>query len=115
MNIRVIGDIRTGKIQPSLTWNAIVDDALIQNFCDELKNSVNHASVPVNIIAEHFFSPAIHTDDLILMDQRISRLLPDEIRSKYCIIDVDHNDLVRGNVLKVLDILKRLNKDSQEI
>ncbi|MFD1123843.1 hypothetical protein ACFQ22_00495 [Lentilactobacillus raoultii] len=112
MNIRVIGDIRTGKIQPSLTGNAIVDDALIQNFCNELRHQVTQTDRSINIIAEHFFNPTIQTDDLILMDRRISNLLPNDIRTKYRIIDVDHNDLVRGNVVKVLDSLKHLNQDS---
>lgn len=113
MNIRVIGDIRKGKLQPSLTGNAIVDDALIQNFCNELKNQIDRVNSTVNVIAEHFFYPAIQTDDIILMDRRISTLLPAEIRSKYRIIDVDHNDIVRGNVLKTLSLLKKFSDHSQ--
>lgn len=111
MNIRVIGDIRTGKIQPSLTGNAIVDDALIQNFCNELKDRVSKTNLQVNVIAEHFFNPAIQTDDLLLVDRRILNLLPANVQSQYRIIDIDHTDLVRGNVLKVLELLRQFHLD----
>lgn len=55
MTIRIVGDIRRGKIQPSLTGNPIVDDALLQNFCDRLKSNLNAIQSPINIIADHFF------------------------------------------------------------
>ncbi len=112
MNIRVIGDIRTGKIQPSLTGNAIVDDALIQNFCNALKDGVKQLNSGINVIAEHFFSTDIQTGDLIVMDHQIVSLLPADIRSKYQIIDIDHNDLIRGNTLKTLTALKKLTEKS---
>lgn len=34
--IKVVGDIRSGKYQPTLTGNAIVDAALIDHFCQQL-------------------------------------------------------------------------------
>lgn len=107
MNIRVVGDIRVGKNQPSLTGNAIVDDALIQNFCDQLKNGIHSIRRSINVVAEHFFDPSVPTNDIILMDDRILNSLPDELIADLKIIDVSHTDIVRGNVTNALNALRR--------
>ncbi|KRL19706.1 hypothetical protein [Lentilactobacillus kisonensis] len=108
MTIRIVGDIRRGKIQPSLTGNPIVDDALLQNFCDRLKSNLNAIQSPINIIADHFFDPTIPTTDIILMDKQIIHDFPGDLLLPFTIIAVDHSDLVRGNVLNAVNKLKHL-------
>ncbi|MBU9789138.1 hypothetical protein KTE19_05750 [Lentilactobacillus sp. IMAU92037] len=106
MNIRVVGDIRRGKIQPSLTGNPIVDDALLQNFCERLRNNINSAKASIKVISDHFFDPTELTDDVILMDKQIIRDFPGDLLIPFTIIGVDHSDLVRGNVRNAINALK---------
>lgn len=106
MNIRVVGDIRKGKIQPSLTGTPIVDDALLQNFCERLRNNINSANTSIKVISDHFFDPTELTDDVILMDKQIIRDFPGDLLIPFTIIGVDHSDLVRGNVHNAISALK---------
>ncbi|GHP15097.1 hypothetical protein YK48G_25220 [Lentilactobacillus fungorum] len=107
MNIRVVGDIRKGKIQPSLTGNPIVDDALLQNFCERLGTHINSAQSSFNIILDHFFDPTVSSDDVILMDKQIIHDFPSDLLIPFTIIAIDHSDLIRGNVLNAINALKR--------
>lgn len=107
MNIKVVGDIRVGKIQPSLTGNPIVDDVLIQHFCDRLKEKLNSLQLFTDIIPDHFFDATKPCADIILMDRRIISDLPDELLMNFKIIDIDHNDILRGNITGALKGLKR--------
>lgn len=107
MNIKVVGDIRVGKIQPSLTGNPIVDDVLIQHFCDRLKEKLNSQQLFVDIIPDHFFDATQPCTDIILMDQRVIDDLPDELLMNFKIIDIDHNDILRGNITGAVNALKR--------
>lgn len=107
MNIKVVGDIRVGKIQPSLTGNPIVDDVLIQHFCDRLKEKLNSLQPSVDIIPDHFFDATKPCADIILMDRRIIDDLPDELLMNFKIIDIDHNYILRGNITEAVNALKR--------
>ena len=109
MNIKVVGDIRVGKIQPSLTGNPIVDDVLIQHFCDRLKEKLNSLKLFIDIIPDHFFDATKPCTDIILMDRRIIADLPDELLMNFKIIDIDHNDILRGNVAGALEALRRFD------
>jgi hypothetical protein len=115
VNIKVVGDIRIGKIQPSLTGNPIVDDVLIQHFCDQLKKQLTSLHLYVDIVADHFFDPTSQSPDIILMDKRIIDDLPDELLMNFKIIEIEHNDILRGNVTNAIAALKHFNSGGTQL
>lgn len=107
MKIRIIGDIRTGNLQPSLTGNPIVDDALIKNFCNKLRSECYNNNILLEIVIDHQFN-GDPQDDIIIIDQNIFKLFNDKDFSDK-VIPIDRNDLLWGNTDNSLSKLNQLN------
>lgn len=91
----MIGDILSGKFQPTLTGNRIVDAALIDHFCQNLAEAVN---LPESAIqAEHHWNLTIAPDQLYLVDDQILEANA-QLRASANVIAVAHKDLLRGQV-----------------
>lgn len=103
--ISVIGDIRSGKIQPSLTGNEIVDNALIQNFCDQLQKELNEVNPNLVVEAEHFFNVDDATSDVYILDQKVLNSLGNDLVKDLNIIVINHSDLVWGITTTAKEIL----------
>lgn len=103
--ISVIGDIRSGKIQPSLTGNEIVDNALIQNFCDQLQKELTEVNPNLVVEAEHFFNVDDATSDVYILDQKVLNSLGNDLVKDLNIIVINHSDLVWGITTTAKEIL----------
>lgn len=103
--ISVIGDIRSGKIQPSLTGNEIVDNALIQNFCDQLQKELTEVNPNLVVEAEHFFNVDDATSDVYIFDQKVLNSLGNDLVKDLNIIVINHSDLVWGITTTAKEIL----------
>lgn len=98
MKIRVVGDIRVGQIQPSLTGNLIVDDTLIQNFCNTLQNECKQQSIQLDVVADHVFDINEIHSDIVIMEQEIFSILPSDcIDKNIMIIPIDRTDILWSN------------------
>ncbi|WP_283678143.1 hypothetical protein [Lentilactobacillus sp. Marseille-Q4993] len=111
MNIKVVGDIRTGKFQPSLTGNPIVDDALLENFCLNLRDRLVANQINLPVKPDHFFTTIAENDDIILMDEEITQYFSNEQMPNLRLIQVNHNDLIHGDVStisqKIFNLIKQ--------
>lgn len=67
--IKVVGDIRSGKYQPTLTGNAIVDAALIDHFCHQLASTLHLA--PHQVTAEHHWNQTLRPQNIYIIEDRI--------------------------------------------
>ncbi len=107
MDIRVIGDIRVGKIQPSLTGNPVIDDSLIENYCKKLKQQIKNLGTLSDVIGDHFFNPNNPANDIFLIDRNIMRYIPEDFKIGHKIISINHNDIIRGNVSEAIQVLSQ--------
>ncbi|KRM94008.1 hypothetical protein FC56_GL000730 [Lentilactobacillus senioris DSM 24302 = JCM 17472] len=96
--ISVVGDIRTGKIQPTLTGNEIVDNALIANYSNQLQKSLEASGCNVTVTPEHFLDLHNADSDKYIFDQKVVDSLGAASLSELDLIVVDHSDLIWGNV-----------------
>lgn len=93
--IKVIGDILSGKFQPTLTGNRIVDAALLDHFCHNLAVALG---LPVKTVqVEHNWDLTIAADKVYLIDDHILQLT-DHFRGNTNVIAVTHTDLLRGQI-----------------
>ncbi|MCW3777957.1 hypothetical protein [Levilactobacillus namurensis] len=93
--IKVVGDIRSGKYQPTLTGNAIVDAALIDHFCHQLATALhlpNH-----QVTAEHHWNQVVAPHVIYIIETRIwqASLTPGDHQN---VITVPATDLQRGQI-----------------
>lgn len=93
--IKVIGDILSGKFQPTLTGNRIVDAALIDHFCQNLAKAVNLPTTAIQ--AEHHWDLTIAPHQLYLVDDQILEV-DSQLRANANVIAVAHKDLLRGQI-----------------
>ncbi|GEO70304.1 hypothetical protein [Levilactobacillus acidifarinae] len=93
--IKVVGDIRSGKYQPTLTGNAIVDAALIDHFCQQLATALQLPGQRVQ--AEHHWNLTIDAQTIYIIDSRIWRAsaTPGDHQN---VIPVSGIDLQRGRI-----------------
>ncbi|WP_125581677.1 hypothetical protein [Levilactobacillus cerevisiae] len=93
--IKVIGDILSGKFQPTLTGNRIVDAALIDHFCRNLAVALG---LPLSTVhAEHNWNLTTDSAQIYLIDDQILAVT-DHLRGNGNVIAVAHKDLLRGQV-----------------
>lgn len=112
MIIIVIGDIRSGNIQPSLTGNRVIDDALVANFRNQLADT-NLNSAITKIDTDHYFDfQTADSHQLLLVDETILTFIPQSLLTKHNIIKVSHSDMLRGNAAPYAD---PVNKASQQL
>ncbi|AQW21888.1 hypothetical protein PL11_008160 [Lentilactobacillus curieae] len=111
MDVKIVGDIRNGKFQPTLTGNPIVDDALIDNFCKNLKSKIT-AIHDVSVSVDHFFNPDAKENSIIVIDDSISKYLDNEVKKNNNLINVNHTDMLHGSVdnivVKLADYLNKV-------
>lgn len=103
--ISVVGDIRRGKIQPALTGNEIVDNALIANYSNQLQKSLESLGYDVLVTPEHFLDLDNANSDKYIFDQKVVDSLGLASLSELDFIVVDHSDLVWGNITAAQDEL----------
>ena len=96
--ISVIGDIRKGKIQPALTGNEVVDNALIANYSNQLQKALENSGYAVSVTPEHFLDLNQTESDKYVFDQKVVDSLGEESLSQLDFITVDHSDIIWGNV-----------------
>jgi len=93
--IKVIGDILSGKFQPALTGNRIVDAALIDHFCQNLAVALGLPQTAVH--AEHHWNLTIAPEPIYLVDDQILAVTT-HLRGLNNVIAVAHKDLLRGQI-----------------
>jgi len=100
MNIKIVGDIRNGNFQPSLTGNLAVDDALIDNFSQKLRAKVAGTFHDVRVSVDHFLNLEHQSDSnsIIVIDNDISKYLDADTKKMHTMIDVNHTDILHGTV-----------------
>lgn len=98
-NIKVVGDIRFGNYQPSLTGNPVVDSALVANFCDQLANWLASHHIKSTVSPEHAFqlSDVPTTDDLYVVDNQILKAFDKQQTQHSNVLGVNHQDLLHAN------------------
>lgn len=96
--IKVIGDIRSGKYQPTLTGNAIVDAALIEHFCQQLAAALGLAAQKIQ--PEHHWNLAVAPHVIYIVTDQVWRVGGDHM--------IPHNVIVvpaiavqRGDVRQI--------------
>ncbi|MTV83064.1 hypothetical protein [Secundilactobacillus folii] len=96
--IKVVGDIWTGKYQPALTGNRIVDTALLTQFCTKLSKWLSNHKINTKIQIEHEFEPLYApSEDLYLIDANIINTLPDKGLQSLNFLPVKHQDLLHAD------------------
>lgn len=93
--IKVIGDIRSGKYQPTLTGNAIVDAALIAHFCQQLASALKLSEKQVQ--PDHHWNLTIDSQTVYVVEQQIWHAQP-FLSHHPNVIPVSGSDLQRGQV-----------------
>lgn len=93
--IRVIGDILSGKFQPTLTGNPIVDAALINRFCQSLITAL--ALTPNSVQAEHHWNLTIDPTKVYVIDSQILAASGHQNRLAN-VIPVSHAELLHGQI-----------------
>ncbi|MCY9807105.1 hypothetical protein OXT66_06020 [Lentilactobacillus senioris] len=94
-----------GKIQPTLTGNEIVDNALIANYSNQLQKSLESLGYDVSVTPEHFLDLDNANSDKYIFDQKVVDSLGLASLSNLDFIVVDHSDLVWGNTSAAQDEL----------
>lgn len=111
IQIKLVGDIWSGKYQPALTGNRIVDTALLTQFCTKLVAWFSQQNIRVDVKIEHDFDlpKATGNDTLYLIDSRIAKAFSEDILSKVNFLPIKHLDLLHGDPSgSCQSILKRL-------
>lgn len=103
--IKVVGDIRSGKYQPILTGNAIVDAALIDHFCQQLAAALHLPAQQVH--AEHHWNLTLDAATIYVIDQQIWQTIPLSGHPRNVIIVTSH-DLQRGDITTVAQALAKV-------
>ncbi|NLR09873.1 MULTISPECIES: hypothetical protein [Lactobacillaceae] len=93
--IKVIGDILSGKFQPTLTGNTIVDAALIDRFCQSLITALSLS--PQSVRAEHHWDLQIDPTTIYVVDADILAASGHQRRLAN-IVPVSHTELLRGQI-----------------
>ena len=93
--IKVIGDILSGKFQPTLTGNTIVDAALIDRFCQSLITAL--ALSPQSVQAEHHWDLVVDPTTIYVVDEHILNASGHQHRLAN-IVPVSHTELLRGQI-----------------
>ncbi|PWG01095.1 hypothetical protein [Levilactobacillus bambusae] len=100
LQIKVVGDIRQGPFQPSLTGNPIVDEGLLRHFCQKLAKQV---SVPV--VVSHDFDPTASSPDIFIIDDQILNQWTENHPHQLTVIPIPHNELLHGVVQPTINRL----------
>lgn len=93
--IKVIGDILSGKFQPTLTGNRVVDAALLAHFCQNLATALHLPTTQVHV--EHHWDLTVAPNALYLIDDQILGS-NQHLRNRPNVIAVAHKDLLRGHI-----------------
>ncbi|HIW72439.1 MAG TPA: hypothetical protein H9875_07420 [Candidatus Levilactobacillus faecigallinarum] len=103
--IKVVGDIRSGKYQPTLTGNAIVDAALLDHFCHQLAAALH--LTPHQVQADHHWNLRFDPQVIYIIEQRIweASATPGDHHN---VITVPATDLQRGQISAVQQQLTQL-------
>lgn len=117
--IKIVGDIWTGKYQPALTGNRIVDTALLTQFCVKLTAWLTQQNIKLSVKIEHEFNVSKSTDNntLYLIDSNIVAAFPESLLKKVNFLSIKHQNLLHGdpsaNYQSVLERLKVSSKQQQ--
>lgn len=97
--IKIVGDIWTGKYQPALTGNRIVDTGLLTQFCVKLAAWLAQQNIRLSVKIEHEFSlsKAVKDDTLYLIDSNIVAAYPESSLSKVNYLPIKHQNFLHGN------------------
>lgn len=97
--IKIVGDIWTGKYQPALTGNRIVDTALLTQFCVKLTAWLAQQSIKLSVKIEHEFSLSNSADDdtLYLIDSNIVAAYPESSLKKVNYLSIKHQNFLHGD------------------
>lgn len=118
--IKIVGDIWTGKFQPALTGNRIVDTALLTQFCTKLATWLASQGVKLSVKIEHEFCLLKATDKntLYLIDSNIASAFPESALNDINYLPVRHESFLHGNPMDscqlILDRLK-ISSNSQQL
>lgn len=97
--IKIVGDIWTGKYQPALTGNRIVDTALLTQFCAKLTAWLAQQNIKLSVKIEHEFSLSDSADDdtLYLIDSNIVAAFPKDLLRKVNYLSIKHQNFLHGD------------------
>lgn len=112
--IKIVGDIWTGKYQPALTGNRIVDTALLTQFCVRLATWLTAQNINLSVKIEHEFglSKSADSQTLYLIDANIVDALADNVLNKINYLPIKHQNLLHGDPSSSYQlILERLRLD----
>lgn len=99
IQIKLVGDIWSGKYQPALTGNRIVDTALLTQFCTKLMAWFSQQNIQLNVKIEHDFNlaNAAGNNALYLIDSRIANAFSEDMLHKVNFLPIKHLDLLHGD------------------
>lgn len=104
--IKVVGDIWSGKYQPALTGNRIVDTALLTQFCQKLATWLSDHRIDVPIQIEHEFKPVMAPAEVLyLIDANIIGTLTKDYLQSVHYLPVKHLDLLHADPTNTLQQL----------
>jgi len=97
--IKIVGDIWTGKYQPALTGNRIVDTALLTQFCMKLTAFLSQQNIKLSVkVAREFsLSKIKNNDTLFLIDANIADAFPQNDLQSVNYLPIKHQDLLHGD------------------
>ena len=103
IKIKVVGDIQSGQLQPTLTGNPIVDNALLQRFTQQLTNWLQFNDFDADVVLERHFRPtALEPRSLLLIDEEIVPQLNLASELSAVTLLIPHSDLLHGDSTSVL-------------
>lgn len=97
--IKIVGDIWTGKYQPALTGNRIVDTALLTQFCAKLTAWLAQQNLKLSVKIDHEFNlaKAVNSDALYLIDSNIVAAYPEGSLSQVNYLPIKHQNFLHGD------------------
>lgn len=114
--IRIVGDIWSGKFQPTLTGNRIVDTALLNQFKTRLMDWLSSNRIEVEVNIDHHFSMQ-HTDTnptLYLIDSQIIADVGDHTLQPINYLPIKHQSLLHANPTELFQTLINYFKAAQQ-
>ncbi|MCH5463269.1 hypothetical protein HC026_09760 [Lactobacillus sp. LC28-10] len=109
--IKIVGDIWSGKFQPALTGNRIVDTALLTQFCSKLADWLSGQNIKLPVKIEHDFclETAVSDGTLYLIDSNILNAFPKDALRRINFLTIKHQNFLHGDPMDICQsVLARL-------